>query len=429
MSGFSRRSLLAASAGLGAAALAGGLSGCGRQTSISNDPQELVFWYWDRSMSDKLLAEAKQNIPGTDKRLRADIIGTGFDRKLRTSLAGNAYIPDISAINSNVSLYFPNEELFLDLNDFGAQESKSLYFDWKWQLGTTPTGRQCFWPMDAGPTGYYYRRDVFEKAGLPTEPDQVSAAIRSWDDFIALGEQLKGKAKSFAVTHANTIFGQVINASPERYFDKDGNRLYETDGNHIRQAWDIAVKAIQAGISGGLQNDTDRNAAWTSGRAAGHIEAVWWAEILKDTAPDTEGLWGLAEQPVRPGNSGGSFLCLPYTSKDPEAAFEFIRWITTPDHQALAYNEMQLFPSTHDAFTGDKLKSELKFFGDQDPVAFFLKSAESVPTSFISTYETQAAYFDSEITNVESGGKDPERAWQDAVEQTNRTLEKRGVEL
>jgi cellobiose transport system substrate-binding protein len=421
--------LLAASAGLGAAAFTGGLSSCARQTSISTDPKELVFWYWDRSMSRKLLGQAARNIPGTDKRLRADIIGGTFDRKLRTSLAGNAYIPDITAINSNVSLYFPNEDLFLDMNEFGAKESKDLYFDWKWQLGTTPTGRQCFWPMDSGPTGYYYRRDVFEKAGLPTEPDQVSAAIKTWDQFIEVGKQLNSKAKAFAVTHANVIFGQIVNASPERYFDKDGNRLYETDGNYIRQAWDVAVKVIDAGISGSQQNDTDRNAAWTSGKTAGHIEAVWWAEILKDTAPDTEGLWGLADQPVRPGNSGGSFLCLPHASKDPEAAFEFIRWITTPDHQAETYNEMQLFPSTYGAFEGDKLKIETGFFGDQDPVEFFLKSAESVPSSFISTYETQAAYFDSEITNVEAGGKDPEQAWQDAVEQTNRTLKKRGVEL
>ena len=41
--------------------------------------------------------QAAEQIPGTDKRLRADVIGGTFDTKLRTSLAGGAYIPDITA--------------------------------------------------------------------------------------------------------------------------------------------------------------------------------------------------------------------------------------------------------------------------------------------------------------------------------------------
>jgi cellobiose transport system substrate-binding protein len=424
-----RRSFLAGAAGLSAAALAGGLSGCGSQTSISSDPSELVLWYWDRSISRELLGQAAQQIPGTDKHLRADIIGGTFDQKLRTSLAGNAYIPDITAINSNVALYFPNEDMFFDLNEFGAAEAEDEFFEWKWQLGVTPTNRFCFWPMDSGPTGFYYRQDIFAEANLPTEPEDVGEAIKTWEGFIELGQKLRKNADAFTMITGAKIFQQYVNASAERYFDKEGNPLYMDEGSAVRQAWDTAVAAIDAGICGNQQNETDQNAAWSSGKTAGQIEAVWWAEILMDTAPDTEGNWRIAQQPVRAGNSGGSFLCLPKTSKDPQAGYEFMRWLTTPENQALAFNELRLFPSTHDAFTGGKMQSTGKFFGDQDYADVFLTAAEQVPTAFISTYETQAAYFDSEMINVESAGKDPDRAWDDAVEQTNRTLAKRGVEV
>ena len=97
----SRRQLLTAAAGLGLVVTTGPLTGCSRSVSISADPDELVLWYWNRSISPKLLAQAAEQIPDTAKRLRADVIGGTFDTKLRTSLAGKAYIPDITAINSN----------------------------------------------------------------------------------------------------------------------------------------------------------------------------------------------------------------------------------------------------------------------------------------------------------------------------------------
>ncbi|MBO0812551.1 MAG: extracellular solute-binding protein [Microlunatus sp.] len=427
---FSRRSLLAGAAGLGALTAAGGLSACGSQVSISSDPKELVLWYWDRSADPALLAQAAKEIPGTNGyRLRADVIGGTFDTKLRTSLAGNAYIPDLTFINSNVSLYFPNQDLFLDLNSLGAKKYQDLYFDWKWQLGVTPTGRFCFFPLDTGPTGFYYRQDVFDKAKIPSDPQSVSDAIKTWDSYIELGQKLKQNAGSFMEITGGQIFGQYINASSERYFDKSGKPLYMNQTSTIRDAWDVAVKAIKAGVTGNQQNSTDQNAAWTTGKTAGHIEAVWWAQILADTAPDTKGKWRLASQPVRAGNSGGSFVCIPHTCKNPEAAFAFITWLNNPDNQAQAFNNMQLFPSAKDSFTSGKMKSSTGFFGDQDPLTFFLKAAEQVPTSFISTYETQAQYFGTEITNVESAGKDPERAWEDAVNQTNKTLRKRGINV
>lgn len=425
---FSRRSLLAGAAGLSALA-AGGLSACGSRTSISSDPNQLDIWYWDRSIDPALLAIAAKQIPGTTKRLRADIIGGNFDTKLRTSLAGNAYIPDLTNINSNVSLYFPNETEFIDLNTLGAQNYKHLYFDWKWELGVTPTNSFRFFPLDTGPTGFYYRTDILDKAKIPSDPEAVSAAIKTWDAYIEFGQKLKRNVGSFMEITAGQIFAQYINASPERYFNKAGKPLYLEPKNTIRDAWNVAVQCIKAGITGNQQEGNDQNAAWISGKTVGHIEAVWWGQILTDTAPTTSGKWRIASQPVRAGNSGGSFICIPRTCKDPEAAFKFITWLNNPQNQAQSYNAVQLFPSALDSFSSGLMKNPTKFFGDQDSRTFFLDAAKQVPTSFISTYETEAAFFGTEITNVEAAGKDPDQAWDDAVAETNKILRKRGVNV
>lgn len=426
MTRWSRRGLL----GLGGAALAAGfLSGCGGQTSISADPRELVLWYWKRSVSPTLLEQAAQQIPGTDKRLRADTIGGTFDTKLRTSLSGGSYIPDVSGINSNCSLYFPAEDKFLDLNDYGARDVEADYYPWKWKLGTTPTGRFCFWPMDTGPTGFYYRKDLFAEANLPSEPEEVSAATRTWEEWIELGQKLRQNSDRAMINAGKMVYNQFINASAERYFDDQNRPLYSREGSTVRQAWDLAVMAIKAGISAGIPSNTsgDQNSAWVSGKTAGHVEAVWWAEILKDTAPDTAGQWRLADQPVKPGNSGGSFLAVPSTCKDPEAAVAFIRWLTSPENQAATFNEIQLFPSTPASFASGSMKDDSGFFGEQDSLAFFAEAAKAVPTTFVSTYEAQVSFFGKELDNVETGGKDPERAWEDAVNMTDKVLTKRGV--
>ncbi|WP_226831951.1 ABC transporter substrate-binding protein [Brachybacterium sp. FME24] len=419
----SRRSLL-----LGAGLLPLTLAGCGSDPTISDDPDELVMWYWDRSASPKLLEEATAQIPGTQRTLRADVIGTSFDTKLRTSLAGDAYIPDITYINSNNALYFTNEDQFLDLSEFGADSVKDDFYEWKWDLGKTPTGRFCFFPLDIGPTGYFFRQDIFEEAGLPSTPEDVSAAITTWEEWIALGTELREAADAYLVNDAQNIFEGFLNSSPERYFDTDDKPLYLQPDSAVRQAWDTTVAAIEAGVSAKIPRDrgTDQNAAWASGRTAGNIGAAWWTQVLEESAPDTAGTWRLASQPVRPGNNGGSFAALPHTCKDPEAALAFITWINSPQNQAAAYQDVQLFPSTPASF--ESLSYSGDFYGDQNPLEFFSTAAESVPSSFISTWETMiSGTFTLEITNVETSGKDPQRAWEDAVAQSEKVLTKRGI--
>ncbi len=72
----SRRAVLRAGlAGAAGIPLTAALAGCGSGTSISSDPAELVLWYWNRSIAPSLLQKAAEQIPGTSKRLRADVIG------------------------------------------------------------------------------------------------------------------------------------------------------------------------------------------------------------------------------------------------------------------------------------------------------------------------------------------------------------------
>lgn len=420
-----RRVLQAGAAGL--LPLGAALTGCGSGTSISSDPDELVLWYWNRSIAPSLLEVAASQIPTTTRRLRADVIGGAFDSKLRTGFAARAYVPDVTAVNSNAALYFPVEEQFVNLNELGAQDSKDDFYEWKWNLGTTPSGKFLFWPMDTGPTGFFYRTDLLAAAGLPSEPEEVSAAVRTWEEWIEFGRELRASTDVALMANAVMVFNQYLNASPERFLDAQDRPLFSSPDSSVRAAWDTAVAAVEAGVTRNLQVENEQNAAWNGGQLGGHIEGAWWMKVLSDTAPQTSGSWRLAQQPGNPGNSGGSFLAVPATSKDPEAALAFARWLTSPENQATSYNEIQLFPSSPAAFEAGIGAESGGFFGEQDPLEFFSTAAENVPTVFISTYESQCEAFRDQLRVVESAGKDPDAAWDDAVTAVEKLLTKRGV--
>ena len=59
---------------------------------------------------------------------------------------------------------------------------------YKWIKGSTEDGRLVAMPWDIGPAGFWYRTDLFEAAGYPTEPEKVEELIggskHTWDDFL-----------------------------------------------------------------------------------------------------------------------------------------------------------------------------------------------------------------------------------------------------
>jgi len=424
----SRRTFLAGALGMAGLVAAGALSGCAPSVSVSADPDVLTLWYWNLSIADSLLAQARKGIPGTGRRLATDKIGGNFDVKLRTSLAGQAYIPDVSALNSNVATYFPIEDQFLDMNELGAGRYRDQYLDWKLALGVTSTGRQCFWPMDTGPTALWYRRDVWDKAGLDSDPDAVTAAMTDWDAWIETGKQLRKNADASIIINAQQAYNAVLSASAERYFAKDGTRLYDKDGSAVRKAWDVAVQAGKAHITSKAYTDTEKNSSLSAGHTVSNVEAVWWGPQLQAAAPHQSGTWGVAHQPGPPGNNGGSFLTIPKTSKDPEAAFALITWLTSPENQVVTYQESSLFPSTPASFGSIRPDAPNKFCGGQPITRTFVEAAKEVPTTFISPYEsTVGDGVNLELTNIETQGKDPERAWDDAMARADRQLKKKGL--
>ncbi|GAI63241.1 unnamed protein product, partial [marine sediment metagenome] len=72
----------------------------------------------------------------------------------------------------------------------------------------------------------YYRRDVFEEAGFPSNPDSVQPLVDTWDDLYEVG-QIKTATGKFIFPQAKTnndfrIFETLMWQQEAGYVDREG---------------------------------------------------------------------------------------------------------------------------------------------------------------------------------------------------------------
>lgn len=420
-----RRQFLAAGTALAAASL----TGCGSRSSLGGKNQ-LSMWTWVGSVNDDLIGQAEKSIPGYDAmKLSMTRIGSNYKTKVLTALAGKSLVPDIVAINDDVATYFPNADQFHDLYELGAKELEKDFLPWKWKWGVTPEGKMMAYPMDTGPTALFYRSDIFTKAGIDIDPAAVAQLAPDWDAYIQLGKKLKQAVPGSAITNnIKSVYDYRLAQLSKRYMTSDGQ--YIGDQDHVREAFDLAVRVVKEGLSANAQNgSTDEDAVVTNGKLVAFSAAVWWAQLgPKNAAPKTKGLWRVTAQPGGPGNKGGSFLGITKYCKDPKAAFAFISWLESAKNQAQAFLDPVLFPSTPASYTDSRLSAPDPFFGGQKIVDVFADSAKKYPGAFFSPYDSLIdTPLGNELVNVETAGKNPDQAWSDAQHQIERELTRAGA--
>jgi cellobiose transport system substrate-binding protein len=411
---------------MGGVALLGGLAACG---GGKNSSSQMTLWYWNRSLDDGFLAQANKQFASL--KLQPNKIAVDYKPKLLTTLAGKSYVPDITNINSDIATYFPDGDQFLDLNDLGAEKVKDLYLPWKWDLGITASGKMLGFPIDTGPTAFMYRQDLFKKAGLPTDPGEVAKRVATWDGYFDVAKQFQAKnPKTKFVANITNIYSLVLAQSPKQYFDK--NDKFIGDQAHVKNAWDRAVEAKKANLTARIS--VDYSSDWSGGYSSGGIatlnDAVWAAYILEEAAPTDSGKWRVCLGPGGTGNKGGSFMAITKYCKRPELAFEFIKWLQQPSLQTKTYTQIQLFPSATSSLADKAIDAKDKYFGGQPSGQIFANSAKALKPAYYSPYENVvSASFTNELLNVESLGKNPDKAWEDALSAARTQIKHKGLSV
>ena len=419
-----RQAIRAGLLGVAGLASCGALAACA-DSGGKNAPGSMALWYWSGGLSPNVVSDAVKRY-AAQTALSSSVIGGDFKQKLMTTMTSRRFVPDVTGIKGeDMASFFPDADQFIDLNTLGAKKLKPQYLGWKWDQGETADGKLIGFPIDIGPTAMYYREDLYAKAGLPSDPTAVSAQMKTWDEYFAAGVELhKAIPATYLVDNAGDIFTAAVGQGKQRFIDENGNFIGDQD--HIRAAWDIAVKPITLGIDAKI-NDNSWNGNVSNGTVGSVIGAAWHASDIEQAAPNLSGKWRVAANPSGPSDNGGSFLAIPNECSDPALAFEIITWLLDAANQARGFTDEALFPSTPASYALPALTSGDPYFGGQKTIEVFGPAAKNVPVQYTAPADNAVSgpYF-NELINVENGSGS-ESAWNAAVSQAKQIFAQQGL--
>ena len=172
-------------------AACGGDDGDGGDGGSADGPVEITIATFNEFGYEDLITEWNADNP--DIQVTQKKIGTWDDAKenLYTKLAAGSGLSDIEAIEGDaMPAILAESDAFVDLTD---PELDGRWLDFKAAAATNADGQMIGYGTDAGPEGICYRSDLFKKAGLPTDREEVAALMGTWDDYFATGEEFVSK--------------------------------------------------------------------------------------------------------------------------------------------------------------------------------------------------------------------------------------------
>ena len=341
-------------------------------------------------------------------------VGTWDDAKdnLYTKLAAGSGLSDVEAIEGDaMPAILAESDAFVDLSDPALD---GRWLDWKTAAGTAADGRLIGYGTDIGPEGICYRSDLFKKAGLPTDRDEVAGLMGTWDDYFATGEQFVKKLPDTAWYDSSTGVAQAMLNQVEYPFE-NGDGSVNVENADLQAVYAAITSNAGKGLSTRLsQWSDDWAAAFQNDGFATMACPGWMLGVVEGNAEGVTG-WDFADVfPGGGGNWGGSFLVVPEQSEHPEQAKEFAAWITAPEQQIKAYQAKGTFPSQVDALDDPALTEDVRAFFNDAPVGTILANraaAVTVQPFKGPKYSDILQAFQAAITRVDDGSSDAAKSW------------------
>ncbi|RKL66967.1 ABC transporter substrate-binding protein [Salipaludibacillus neizhouensis] len=403
----------------------GGSNDASSNASNGGDSEEieLTVWLWPGFGVTDLLAQYEEENPHISINLQEAEYGD-VHQNLITALAAGSGAPDISGIDEGyLDRMMENPEHFHNLMDYGGADLKDTYLDFKWEQGTNHEEDFLIGvPTDVGPMVMAYRMDLFEEAGLPTDPNEVAEQMSTWEDYIEAGKQLNDVTDGYMFNNLSDLYTAILEQGSPQHFDEDNNFISEESERNL-YAWDLATSA--EGISANIERHTTE---WGAGVAAGEFATVflppWMLGNIKEDAPDTDGLWNVTNMPEGSGNFGGSFLSLPAEGDHPEEAYDLATWLMAPEQQLTIFENSGPFPSTPELYDEPAIQElEDTFFTRTDLGALYAEAAEDIVYGYKGpNHDLVNELFQEALGSVEDGNNTPEEAWRNAIDEAERQI-------
>ncbi|MHA7261616.1 ABC transporter substrate-binding protein [Arthrobacter sp. TMN-37] len=358
----------------------------GSSCEPSSGPVELAFTTWVPGM-DKVVDLWNEENPDIQVKVQTGPNGNSgtYQNFFNQLQAGNA--PDLGQIEYDA---LPNFRVQDGLENIAACENVSdaedKFVDWTWGQVTFGEDDAVYAiPQDSGPMAMFYRKDLFEQAGIEVPT--------TWEEYAAAAEQIKAQGSyitNFPRGDVNWFAGNVWQAGGQWFSNDDEGWNVNLTGEESEQVANYWQGLLEKDQVSTLPSFSDEwNASFNEGDQWTWISAVWGASTLATGAPDTSGKWAVAPMPqwedggTAAGNWGGSSTAVLKGSEHPYEAAQFALWLNTdPEALALANELGGLYPAAKSATDLDAFSGGVEYFGGQKIYDVFAEASSNVDPNF-----------------------------------------------
>jgi ABC-type glycerol-3-phosphate transport system substrate-binding protein len=404
-------------------------------TEASQLSGKVTIWMWkaahDALTNSGVLDEFKKVQPGVEVEI-VEYNPADVYQKLPLALQAGTGAPDISLVENSHLAQIVALGGLTDMTEWVTPYLDKMNA-YKW-ADAKLDDKYYAMPWDSGPVVFYYRRDVFDAAGLSSDPDSVSEAVATWDDYFNVCQTIMEKTGSscFSNNKANNygrLYEMMLWQQGLGYYNAEGQVTVDSPENiatleMLKKFWDANLTSDQLEWTDGwyaeLAAETDAKPIATL------VEAAWMGAFLKGwIAPGTEGKWGVALMPamadgqVRAANDGGSAFVIPEQSENKEAAWALTEFLFGQvDSQVAIFKASDFLPSLEEAYSDPVFSEPDPFFADQPVRPIYVDVVKVIPIAYVygPNYPEMSGFVATAIQKVATGQSSVEDALKEAAD-------------
>jgi multiple sugar transport system substrate-binding protein len=317
--------------------------------------------------------------------------------KLQTAIGGHQ-TPDVSQMGTDMMGQFAETGA---LEAVPANFTADTYFQSAWNTGIVK-GTAYGVPWYVETRVLYYRKDIAEKAGIMKPPT-------SWDELKAMAKAMqdKGGAK-WGISLGTKNYQEYL-----PFVWSNGGKVVGDDGKFALDSPQAveALKYYASFFTEGLSPKSvpegfDITPAFVAGTHPMFFSGPWHLGLIdKAGGPSFKDKWAIGPMPKKTSATsfvGGANMVVYKDSKNKDAAWAFVQFVTDPKIQVKWYQQVTDLPAVQSAWTDPVVSGDanVKVFGDQ------LKDTQAPPA--IPTWNEISTAINEQLEKVTTGATSPD---------------------
>ncbi|MFZ7944235.1 ABC transporter substrate-binding protein [Neobacillus sp. 19] len=411
------------------------ITGCtSTKSSSANGPVEIEFWYGLGGKLGKGVEERIKEFNNSQNEVKVIGVAQGsYDETLQKLQAGIAAkkVPAAVLLKNDPMNAFAKKGVLAPLTTYIKEDGEFNSGDFIaafYQQGTI-NGEQYALPLYGTTQVLYYRKDMFEKAGI--SPEQ----LKTWESLAEAAKQLTKKNGNVTEVYGwepmwgpdNMIDAALSNGG--KYLSEDGKKVV-IDSPEWVKAWELFKKGIHEDQSMAIHHDGQGWEYWyktiddvMQGRAAGYTGSsgdqgdLDFSILAAYPQPGWEG----KQAAPHAGAHMGAIPALA-SEKEKKAAFKWLTFFTNAENTADWSINSGYIPVRKSAVDVPAYKE----FAEKNPqIAVPLQQAQMATPPFVDP--TGGKIYDALVKaadKVEIEGILAEKALQEAQKEAQRALDK-----